>query len=51
MANGESDVSFAFTLTPLRADSVWFHELGTHFLRNAINEAQRGRRRRQGPRR
>jgi hypothetical protein len=45
------NVPLPITLTPLRADSVWFHELGTHFLRNAINEAQRGRRRRQGPRR
>jgi hypothetical protein len=35
------NVPLPITLPSCRADSVWFHELGTHFLRNAINEPQR----------
>ena len=37
------NVPLPITLTKVRANSMWWHELGTHFLRNAINEPQRGR--------
>lgn len=35
------NVPLPITLSRARADTVWYHELGTHFLRNAINQPQR----------
>eukprot|EP01051_Picozoa_sp_SAG22_P001913 SAG22_NODE_80_length_21788_cov_9.742542_2_plen_1130_part_00 len=32
------NVPLPITLSACRADTIWFHELGTHFLRNAVNE-------------
>lgn len=32
------NVPLPITLSINRAESVWYHELGTHFIRNAINE-------------
>eukprot|EP00854_Cymbomonas_tetramitiformis_P009934 gene9934-11763_t len=35
------NVPLPVTLTASRAEAVWAHELGTHFIRNAVNEPVR----------